>query len=42
MRNLKHTVTSDEFQELFADDGDVEKVNIIERKGFGFVEMFSL
>ena len=25
--------------ELFADYGDVEKVNIIKEKGFGFVEM---
>ena len=34
-----HSVTSDELEELFVDYGDVEKVNIIEGKGFGFVEM---
>lgn len=37
--NLSHSVTSDELKELFADYGDVEKVNIVEGKGFGFVEM---
>jgi RNA recognition motif-containing protein len=39
--NLSHSVTGDELEELFADYGDVEKVNIIEGKGFGFVEMSS-
>ena len=39
--NLSHSVTNDELEELFADYGDVEKVNIIEGKGFGFVEMSS-
>ena len=29
----------DELEKLFADYGDVEKVNIIEGKDFGFVEM---
>ena len=37
--NLGYSVTSDELGELFADYGDVEKVTIIEGKGFGFVEM---
>jgi RNA recognition motif-containing protein len=37
--NLSQSVTSDELKELFAGYGDVEKVNIIEGKGFGFVEM---
>jgi RNA recognition motif-containing protein len=37
--NLSHSVTRDELEKLFADYGDVEKVNIIEGKGFGFVEM---
>jgi len=37
--NLSDAVTNDELQELFANYGDVEKVNIIEGKGFGFVEM---
>ena len=39
--NLSHSVTNDELKELFADYGDVEKVNIIEGKGFGFLEMYS-
>jgi RNA recognition motif-containing protein len=39
--NLSHSVTNDELEELFANYGDVEKVNIIEGKGFGFVEMSS-
>ena len=39
--NLSHSVTSDALGELFADYGDVEKVTIIEGKGFGFVEMSS-
>jgi RNA recognition motif-containing protein len=39
--NLSHSVTSDELEELFADYGDVEKVNIVEGKGFGVVEMSS-
>ena len=39
VENLTHSVTSDELGELFADYGDVEKVAIIEGKGFGFVEM---
>ncbi|MBW1740932.1 MAG: RNA-binding protein [Deltaproteobacteria bacterium] len=37
--NLSHSVTNDELKELFANYGDVEKVNIIAGKGFGFVEM---
>ncbi|MBW1743205.1 MAG: RNA-binding protein [Deltaproteobacteria bacterium] len=39
--NLGDSVTNDELEELFANYGDVEKVNIIEGKGFGFVEMSS-
>ena len=37
--NLSGAVTGDELEKLFADYGDVEKVNIIHGKGFGFVEM---
>jgi RNA recognition motif-containing protein len=37
--NLSHSVTNYELEELFGSYGDVEKVNIIEGKGFGFVEM---
>ena len=39
--NLSQSVTNDELKELFSNYGDVEKVNIIEGKGFGFVEMYS-
>jgi len=39
--NLKYTVTNDELSELFAGYGEVKSVNIIEGKGFGFVEMSS-
>ena len=39
MGNLDRSVTSDELQALFADFGVVDKINIIEGKGFGFVEM---
>jgi RNA recognition motif-containing protein len=39
--NLSHSVTNGDLEELFADYGDVEKVNIIEGKGFGFIEMYS-
>jgi len=37
--NLNYVVTSDELTELFASYGEVKQVNIIEGKGFGFVEM---
>jgi RNA recognition motif-containing protein len=37
--NLSHSVTNDELEELFANYDDVEKVNIVEGKGFGFIEM---
>ena len=37
--NLNYSVTSEELTELFADHGEVVNVNIIEGKGFGFVEM---
>lgn len=36
--NLKYTVTNEQLQELCATYGEVENVNIIEGKGFGFVE----
>jgi len=39
--NLKYSVTNEELQELFAGYGEVKNVNIIEGKGFGFVEMSS-
>ena len=36
--NLTYSVTSDQLKELFADFGEVKDVDIIEGKGFGFVE----
>lgn len=39
--NLKYSVTNDTLSELFAGYGEVKSVNIIEGKGFGFVEMSS-
>jgi len=40
--NLKYSVTNEELQELFSGYGEVKNVNIIEGKGFGFVEMGSV
>ena len=37
--NLGYSVTIDQLQELFSSYGNVQHVNIIEGKGFGFVEM---
>ncbi len=37
--NLNYSVTSEELEKLFADYGMVKEVKIIERRGFGFVEM---
>ena len=37
--NLGYSVTVDQLQELFSTYGNVENVNIVEGKGFGFVEM---
>jgi RNA recognition motif-containing protein len=37
--NLNYSVTNEELTALFADHGEVVNVNIIEGKGFGFVEM---
>ena len=39
--NLKYSVNNDKLKELFAAYGEVKSVNIIEGKGFGFVEMSS-
>jgi RNA recognition motif-containing protein len=36
--NLKYSVTPEQLQQLFADYGEVKHVNIIEGRGFGFVE----
>ena len=37
--NLLYSVTDEQLKELFADYGTVVSVNIINGKGFGFVEM---
>jgi RNA recognition motif-containing protein len=37
--NLNYSVTNEQLAELFSDYGEVLHVNIIEGKGFGFVEM---
>ena len=39
--NLSYSVTNTQLEELFASHGEVKTVNIIEGKGFGFVEMGS-
>ncbi|GAB7015605.1 RNA-binding protein [Methanogenium marinum] len=37
--NLTYSVTEAQLKEIFEDFGDVKDVRVIERKGFGFVEM---
>lgn len=37
--NLSYSVTADQLRDLFGQYGEVVNVNIIEGKGFGFVEM---
>ena len=37
--NLSYSVTNEQLEELFANHGEVKQVNIIEGRGFGFVEM---
>ncbi|MDD5773660.1 MAG: RNA-binding protein [bacterium] len=37
--NLKYSTTNEQLQEIFSVYGEVKQVNIIEGKGFGFVEM---
>lgn len=39
--NLDYSVTREQLQELFSDYGEVRQVNVIEGRGFGFVEMSS-
>ena len=39
--NLNYAVTNQQLEELFANHGTVKSVNVIEGKGFGFVEMSS-
>ncbi|MBT9131944.1 RNA-binding protein [candidate division NPL-UPA2 bacterium Unc8] len=37
--NLSYSTTNEQLKELFAEHGEVKEVNIIEGRGFGFVEM---
>ena len=37
--NLNFNTTSDDLKTLFSSYGEIIKVNVIEGKGFGFVEM---
>jgi RNA recognition motif-containing protein len=39
--NLSYSVTDQELKELFAQYGEVKQSNVIEGKGFGFIEMVS-
>jgi len=40
--NLGYAVTNSEVEQLFSSYGSVKQVNVIEGKGFGFVEMSSV
>lgn len=37
--NLNYSVTNEQLEALFSNHGEVKQVNIIEYRGFGFVEM---
>jgi RNA recognition motif-containing protein len=37
--NLTYSVTSEELKDLFSQYGEVRQADVIEGKGFGFVEM---
>jgi len=39
--NLDYSATSEDVKELFSAFGEVVEIKVIERKGFGFVEMGS-
>ncbi len=39
--NLNYSITNEQLGELFSEHGEVIEVNIIEGRGFGFVEMSS-
>jgi len=39
--NLSYSVTNEQLEELFTNYGEVVNTNIIDGKGFGFVEMAS-
>lgn len=37
--NLKYSVTSEQLKEFFSQHGRVKHANVVEGKGFGFVEL---
>jgi RNA recognition motif-containing protein len=37
--NLDYAVTREELEQLFSSYGEVREINVIEGKGFGFIEM---
>jgi len=37
--NLSYSVTKEDLEKLFSKYGEVKEVNIVEGRGFGFVEM---
>jgi RNA recognition motif-containing protein len=37
--NLSYAVTKEELQQLFSAHGEVQQINLIEGKGFAFLEM---
>lgn len=37
--NVSYSATADELRELFAQYGEVKNVNLLEGRGYGFVEM---
>jgi RNA recognition motif-containing protein len=39
--NLSYSVTNEQLKELFEQHGEVKQANVIEGKGFGFIEMTS-
>jgi RNA recognition motif-containing protein len=39
--NFSYSVTKDDLEELFSEYGEVRDVNVIEGRGFGFVELSS-
>jgi RNA recognition motif-containing protein len=39
--NINYAATSEELRELFAKHGEVKQVNLLEGRGYGFVEMSS-
>jgi RNA recognition motif-containing protein len=39
--NLLYAITDEQLEELFSEYGTVKSVNVIQGKGFGFVEMSS-